>query len=39
MILEYARAHPEEFLFDGVVYIPASEPTVVHGQFMFWLFP
>ncbi len=37
-ILAYARAHPEEFLFDGVVRVPTSD-TVILRQFIIWFFP
>lgn|GEM_PF-777529 len=39
VILDYARAHPEEFLFDGVVHVPRYEPTAMSRQMMIWLFP
>ncbi len=38
VILDYARAHPEEFLFDGVIYVPSSSHVVSH-QFIIWFFP
>lgn len=39
VILDYARAHPEEFVFDGVVHIPASQPTAGYGRLILWPFP
>lgn len=38
VILQYARAHPEAFRFDGMVRVPASD-NVVFRQYIFWFFP
>lgn len=36
-IVDYARSHPEEFYFDGVVQQPHAEPPVFY-QHIFWTF-
>lgn len=38
VVLQYARAHPEEFEFDGVLHMPTSEDAVF-TQYMIWVFP